>query len=133
MFFGCAVNGEPMNCAEQDWPMKNDEQRKDYPNRNPNAMPSFPLRLGIFLLIIFHEHFILWTALERARDRKFEVDSLGAAFATAFNQVVATNNPCAIRPSGGTCLRMSADARKRVPPFHSIHPLCRRRPSHASV
>src|SRR2546430_1668152 len=70
MFFGCAVNGEPMNGAEQDWPMKNDEQCKDYPNRNPNATPPFPRRPGIFLLIIFHEHFILWTALERATMRR---------------------------------------------------------------
>jgi len=73
MFLRCAVNSKPMNSAEQDWPVKNDEQRKDYPNRNPNATPPFSLRLRIFLLIIFHEDFILWSALERARDRKFEV------------------------------------------------------------
>src|SRR5213082_91203 len=66
MFLRCAVNSKPMNSAEQDWPVKNGEQRKDYPNRNPNATPPFSLRPRIFLLIIFHEHFILWTALERA-------------------------------------------------------------------
>jgi len=73
MFFGCAVDSKPVNGAEQNRPMKNDEQGKDYPNRSPNATPPFPLRLGIFLLSIFHEHFILWTALERARDVRFEV------------------------------------------------------------
>jgi len=46
--------------------VKNDEQRKDYPNRNPNLTPPFSLRLRIILLIIFHERFILWTGLERA-------------------------------------------------------------------
>src|SRR5438552_14853964 len=66
MFLRCAVNSKPMNGAEQDWPVKDDEQRKDYPDRNPNATPPFSLRSRIFLLIIFHEHFILWTALERA-------------------------------------------------------------------
>jgi len=45
MFLGCAVDSEPMNGAEQDRPVKNDEQRKDYPNRNPNATPSCSLRL----------------------------------------------------------------------------------------
>src|SRR5260370_24919394 len=72
MFFRCALNRKPMNGAEQNRPVKNDEQRKDYPNRNPNATPPFSLRPRILLLVIFHERFILWTAPERARDRKFE-------------------------------------------------------------
>src|SRR5439155_1889707 len=70
MFLRCAVNSKPMNSAEQDRPVKNDEQRKDYPNRNPNATPPSSLWPRIFLLIIFHEHFILWTALERATMRR---------------------------------------------------------------
>jgi len=60
------MDSEPVNGAEQNQPVENDEQRKDYPNRNPNATPPFSLRLRIVLLIIFHERFILWTALERA-------------------------------------------------------------------
>jgi len=73
MFFRCAVNGKPMNGTEQNGPVKNEKQRKNYPNRNPNATPPTSLRMRIFRLIIFHEDFILWSALERARDRKFEV------------------------------------------------------------
>jgi hypothetical protein len=61
-----AVDSEPVNGAEENQSVKNDEQRKDYPNRNPNLTPPFSLRLRIILLIIFHERFILWTALERA-------------------------------------------------------------------
>src|SRR5207249_10462380 len=82
VLFRSGAYGKPVDRREQNGSMKNDEQRKDYPNRNPNATTPFSLRF--FLLIIFHEDFILWTALERARDRKLEVCrlNLSGAFCT---------------------------------------------------
>src|SRR5437870_1278720 len=68
MLFCGAVNGEPVNGAEQDRPMKEKQQRQN--RQNPKATPPFSVWPRIFLLIIVHEHFILWTALERARERK---------------------------------------------------------------
>src|SRR5437588_4237691 len=107
MFFGCALNGEPMNGTEQDWPVKDDEQRKDYPDRNPNATPPFSLRSRIFLLIVFHEHFILWTALERA--------TAGGAGSAALS---------VIRPSLSICVSFGRATLRgawwldRVSPYH---------------
>src|SRR5215475_5315875 len=60
------MNREPMNGAEQHRSMENGEQDKKNCERNPNATP-FSCSGGIFLLIIFHEHFTLWTGRERAR------------------------------------------------------------------
>jgi len=37
-----AVDSEPVNGAEENQSVKNDEQRKDYPNRNPNLAAVFP-------------------------------------------------------------------------------------------
>src|SRR5215470_5399108 len=61
------MNREPMNGSEQNRSMKNDKQDKKNCERNPNATSPFSSRGGIFLLIIFHEHFTLWTGRERAR------------------------------------------------------------------
>src|SRR5438309_5306657 len=94
MLFRGAVNGEPVNGTEQDRPMKEKQQRQN--RQNPKATTPFSVWPRILLLIIFHEHFILWSALERARDRKFEV--------------------CLAR-GGGTRRGESPDARKRVSPF----------------
>src|SRR6476646_3537515 len=69
ILFGEAMNSEPVNRAEQDRLMENQQQGKKDGKRNPNATPPFSLWFGIFFLVIFHEHFTLWIALERANGR----------------------------------------------------------------
>jgi hypothetical protein len=80
------MNSKPVNRAEQNQPMEDQQEGEKDGERNPDALPPFSFRLRIFLLIIFHEPFTLWTALERARDRGQKGQKQGAATRTRFVQ-----------------------------------------------
>ena len=72
-----------MEGTKQNGPVENDEQRKD--EENPDAAPTLSLRLRVFVLIIRHERFTLWIALERATGRVMFVDCTGPTFAARFS------------------------------------------------
>jgi len=84
ILFRGRTNGEPMERTKQNRPVEDDEQRKD--EEDPNAAPTLPLRLRVFVLIICHERFTLWIALERATGWVMFVHCTGPTFAARFSR-----------------------------------------------
>src|SRR2546421_12716519 len=64
------MNREPMNRAEQNRSMEDQQEGKKAGEQNPSATPPFSLRLRILFLIIFHEHFTLWTGRGKSKGER---------------------------------------------------------------
>ena len=71
-------------CTKQNGPVENDEEHKD--EKNPDAASTLSFRLRVFVLIIRHERFTLWIALERATGRVMFVHCAGRGFAARFSR-----------------------------------------------
>jgi hypothetical protein len=84
ILFRGRTDGEPMERTKQNGPVENDEQRKD--EKNPDAATTLSFRLRVFVLIIRHERFTLWIALERATGRVMFVHCAGPTFAARLSR-----------------------------------------------
>ena len=84
ILFRGRMHHEPMDSAEQNGSMENDEQPQN--KENPDAAPALCLRLRVFVLIIRHERLTLWIALERATGRVMFVHCAGPTFAARFSR-----------------------------------------------